>query len=239
MYQLTELQNYLKRINAGHFLDVATGDGDFLLYLLDSFNSFESATGIDTNTESLKAARLKAGMQKVDLIQANVRKLPFEENYFDVVAVSNSLHHFEYPEKALQSMLRVLVPGGLIIINEMISDDLNPAQRAHLAYHSLKAETDRAMGIYHRNIYSKVEIMSLIGGILPEPAVSVISEDPPMITSREKLWQFFRKIDDYISGVAHLSDSFIYEEKARVVKEMVETNGFQKPPQLGLLIYKN
>src|SRR5665648_563339 len=121
MYQLAELQKYLKRISAGHLLDVATGEGDFLLFLLESFSSFDSATGLDINPENLKIARNKIGRQKVDFLQGNVRRLPFEDNYFDTITVSNSLHHFDNPVKAIQSMLRVLVPGGLFVINEMIN----------------------------------------------------------------------------------------------------------------------
>ncbi len=238
MYHLPELQKYLKRINAGHFLDVATGEGDFLIYLLDAFSSFESATGIDINTESLKAARINLGMQKVDLVQGNVRKLPFEENYFDTIAVSNSLHHFDQPVKAIQSMLRVLVPGGMVIINEMINDQLNAAQQAYFDYHSLKAEIDRATGIYHRNIYTKDELPGIIFEVLPEPAVVVVSEDPPIIYSREKMWQFFRKLDDFVSNAARLSNSNEYEQRAQKIKDRIEAHGFQKPPQLGIVAYK-
>ncbi len=238
MYHLPELQKYLNRINAGHFLDVATGDGDFLIYLLDSFSSFESATGLDINPENLKTGQKNFGMQKVDLVQGNVRKLPFEDNYFDTIAVSNSLHHFDQPVKAIQRMLRVLVPGGMIIINEMTNDQLNAAQQAHFEYHSLKAEIDRATGIYHRTIYTKDELLRVISEVLPEPAVVVVSEDPPFIYSREKMWQFFRKLDDFVSNAAHLSNGIEYEERAQKIKDMIEVHGFQKPPQLGIVAYK-
>jgi len=239
MYQLIELQKYLKRINAGNLLDIATGEGDFLFFLLDSFSSFDSATGLDMNPENLKIARRNAGMQKIDFVQGNVRKLPFEDNYFDTVSVSNSLHHFDHPVKAIQSMLRVLVPGGLIVINEMINEHLNPAQQAQFEYHSLKAEVDTLEGRYHRKIYTKDELLEIVSESLLEPAVVVISEDTPIIYSREKMWQFFRKLDDFVSNVAHLSNGLEYEQRAQTIKEMIETNGFQKPPQIGILAYKD
>jgi ubiquinone/menaquinone biosynthesis C-methylase UbiE len=239
MYQLLELQKYLKRINAGHLLDIATGEGDFLLFLLDSFSSFDSATGLDLNPENLKIARRKVGMQKIDLVQGNVRKLPFEDNYFDTVSVSNSLHHFDHPVKAIQNMLRVLVPGGLLVINEMIHEHLNPAQQAQFEYHSLKAEIDTSAGRYHRKIYTRDELMEILNECLLEPAVVVISEDQPIIYSREKMWQFFHKLDDFVSNVAHLSNGLEYEKQALTIKEMIESNGFQKPPQIGILAYKD
>ena len=239
MYQLVELQKYLKRINAGHLLDIATGEGDFLFFLLDAFNSFDSATGIDINPLSLKTARQRITRLKVDLIQGNVRKLPFEDNYFDTVAVSNSLHHFENPGKAIQSMMRVLLPGGLMVINEMINKDLNLAQQAHFEYHSLKAEIDTLSGGYHRKIYLKDELLEILQENSIDPAVIVISVDPPIIYSREKMWQFFHKLDDFISNAAHLPNGLEFEERAQNIKAMIELNGFQKPPQIGILAYKD
>lgn len=239
MYQLAELQKYLKRINAGHLLDVATGEGDFLVYLIKSFSSFDSATGIDINAENIKTARQKTGKQKVDFLQGNVRKIPFEDNYFDTVTLSNSLHHFDHPVKDIQSMLRVLVPGGLLVINEMINDNLNPAQQTHFEYHTLKAEIDNSGGVYHRQIYNKDEIMEIIRESLLEPAVVVISEDPPMISSHEKMWQFFRQLDDLVSNVTHLPKGLEFEQRAKNIKELIKANGFQRPPEIGILAYKD
>jgi SAM-dependent methyltransferase len=239
MYQLRELQEYLKRINAGHLLDVATGEGDFLLFLLDSFISYDSATGLDISAENLKIARRNIGMQNVDLMQGNVRKLPFEDNYFDTITVSNSLHHFENPVKAIHSMLRVLVPGGLLVINEMVNQDLNPAQQAHFAYHSLKAEIETSAGGYHRTIYSRDELMEIVNDSALEPAVVVVCIDAPTIYSHEQIWQFFRKFDDFISNSTHLPNGLDYERRAQVIKEMIRADGFQKPPQIGILAYKD
>ncbi len=239
MYQLSELQKYLKRINAGHLLDVATGEGDFLLFLLESFSSFDSATALDINVENLKIAKNRVGRQKVDFIQGNIRKLPFEDNYFNTITVSNSLHHFDNPVKAIQSMLRVLIPGGLLVINEMVNEHLNPAQQVHFNYHSLKAEIDTEEGGYHRKIYTREELMEIIQESALLPAVTIISEDPPIINSHEKMWQFFRKLDDLVSNASHLPDGLAFEQRAQNIKEMIEANGFQKPPQIGILAYKD
>lgn len=239
MYQLTELQKYLKRINAGHLLDVATGEGDFLLFLLESFSSVDSATGLDINAENLKIARKKIGQQKVDFLQGNVRRLPFEDNFFDTVTVSNSLHHFDNPAKAIQNMLRILIPGGLLVINEMINEHLNPAQQTHFEYHSLKAEIDSAKGGYHRKIYTREELWEIVRESGLEPAVEVTNEDPPIIYSHEKMWQFFRKLDDFVSNATHLPNGLAFEQRAQRIKEMIEANGFQKPPQIGILAYKD
>jgi SAM-dependent methyltransferase len=239
MYQLQELQKYLKRINAGHLLDVATGEGDFLLFLLDSFSSVDSATGLDINAENLKLAKNHITAKTVEFIQGNIRKLPFEDNYFNTIAVSNSLHHFDHPVKAIQNILRVLIPGGLLIINEMINDHLNPAQQVNFEYHSLKAEIDTAEGRYHRKIYTREELMEIIAESALVPSVLVTCEDPPIIYSQEKMWQFFRKLDEFASTAIHLPNGLEFEQRIQDIKNRIGINGFQKPPQIGILVYKD
>lgn len=240
MYQLRELRSYLENACVGHLLDVATGEGDFLRFLLESVASFDSATGLEPNKERLAAAKNKLFPYKVDLVLGNVRKIPFEESYFDFVTVSNSLHHFEQPVKALQAMLRVLVSGGRLLINETVCDGLNPAQEAHLAYHTLKADIDTAKGIFHRQTYSRNEIFDLAREAHVEVEKVIISDDEPvLLNSREKIWQFSHKIDDMIASAGELPQKHSYESRGWELKERIRTDGFQLPPQVTMIAYKS
>jgi SAM-dependent methyltransferase len=240
MYYLPELRKYLERLHAGHLLDVATGEGEFLLFLLESFASFDSATGLDVSSESIKLAKEKLSHYKIDFVLGNIRKLPFEDNYFDTVTVSNSIHHFELAVKAITSLARVLSPGGLLLINEMIYEELNPAQQNHYDYHCLKAEIDKANGIYHRKIYTSDELLSIIREANVEIDFTILSNNEmPILNSREKMWQFFRKIDEMTGFAAHLPNGQEYEERAIMIKENISKTGFQIPPQLAVLAYKS
>ena len=239
MYQLKELQSYLQNACVGHLLDVATGKGEFLHFLLESVASYDSATGLETNKERLAIAKNKLFAYKVDLVLGNVRKLPFEEHYFDFVSVSNALHHFELPVKAIQSMMRVLVSGGRLLINETISEDLNPAQEAHFEYHNLKADIDTANGIYHRHSYTRQEIYELVFEAHVEVEKSILTiDEPPMLNSKEKIWQFSHKIDEIIATASELPLKNEYESRGWDLKEKIRTNGFQLAPQLSLIAYK-
>lgn len=240
MYELTELRSYLENACIGHLLDVATGEGDFLRFLLDSVASFDSATGLDSSKERLSAAKNKLFPYKVDLVLGNVRKLPFEESYFDFVTVSNALHHFEQPVKSIQSMIRVLVSGGRLLINETICDGLNPAQESHLDYHTLRADIDTAKGVYHRHTYTTPEILDLLKEAQVEVEKTILSDnEPPMLNSREKIWQFSHKIDELIASASELPWKNSYESRCGALKEKILTDGFQLPPQLTLIAYKS
>jgi SAM-dependent methyltransferase len=240
MYQLTELRSYLEFACVGHLLDVATGEGDFLKFLLESVASFDSATGLDSDKECLKIARNKLFPHKVDFVHGNVRKLPFEDSYFDFVSVSDGLHHFEQPVKALQTMLRVLVQGGRLLIIETLTDNLNPAQAAHVDYHTLKADIDTANGIYHHPNYSREEVMDFVREANIEvEKIILCDQEPSILNSREKVWQFLRKIDQMISLANNLPNQTDYETRAGMLKEKISEVGFQTPPQLTLIAYKS
>lgn len=239
MYQLSELRSYLENACVGHLLDVATGEGDFLRFILDSVASFDSATGMESGKENLAIAKNKLFPYKVDLVLGNIRKLPFEESYFDFVTASNALHHFELPVKAIQSMMRVLVSGGRILINETISSGLNPAQEAYLEYHTLRADIDAAMGIFHRHYFTRDEIFALLQEAHVDVENIFISNDEPdILNSKEKIWQFSHKIDEMVASAADLPQKNNFESRGWSLRENIKMNGFQKPPQLTLIAYK-
>ena len=239
MYQLSELHSYLENACVGHLLDVATGEGEFLRFLLESVASFDSATGLEPNKESLTVAKNRLFPFTVDLVLGNVRKLPFEESYFDFVTVSNGLHHFEHPAKAIQAMMRVLISGGRLLVNETISDGANPAQESYLAYHSLKADIDTAMGGYHRDYYTSEALTSLFQEAHVEAERSFLSVDEPeMLNSKEKIWQFSHRIDEMVASAGELPQKISFESRSLELKEKIRNNGFQKPPQLTLIAYK-
>lgn len=239
MYKLTELRAYLENACIGHLLDVATGEGNFLRFLLDSVASFDSATGLDSNKESLAAAKNKLFPFKVDLVHGNIRKLPFEENYFDFVTVSNAMHHFEQPVKAIISMMKVLVSGGRVLINETICNSATPAQEAYLDFHSLKADIDIAMGAYHRHYYSRDGLFALLQEAHVDVEKIFISDnEPDILNSKEKIWQFSHKIDEMVASAGELPQKNNFESRGWALREKIKINGFQKPPQLTLIAYK-
>ncbi len=110
-------------------LDIAGGTGD----LSRKFSSLVGPTGevvlADINASMLKVGRdrlLDKGVaSNIRFVQADAEKLPFPDNYFDVVTIAFGLRNVTHKEDALRSMLRVLKPGGRLLVLEF-SKPSNP-----------------------------------------------------------------------------------------------------------------
>jgi len=109
-------------------LDVGCGSG-ILLNGAAMRLTTGKATGIDIwaphsgggNLELLwKNARAEGVADRIEFKEADARKMPFEDASFDVVMSSGALHHishnFDDHERAVREMVRVLRPGGRIVI---------------------------------------------------------------------------------------------------------------------------
>lgn len=79
--------------------------------------------GIDTENFLLDMARTEAKNRNITNAHfqlGNILKLPFPDNFFDVVYETASLSYLsEYKEIAIKEMLRVLKPGGIIAVREL------------------------------------------------------------------------------------------------------------------------
>ncbi|QEY59760.1 bifunctional demethylmenaquinone methyltransferase/2-methoxy-6-polyprenyl-1,4-benzoquinol methylase UbiE [Pseudomonas sp. C27(2019)] len=110
-------------------LDIAGGTGD----LSRKFSSLVGPSGevvlADINASMLKVGRdrlLDKGVaSNIRFVQADAEKLPFPDNYFDVVTIAFGLRNVTHKEDALRSMLRVLKPGGRLLVLEF-SKPSNP-----------------------------------------------------------------------------------------------------------------
>lgn len=64
-----------------------------------------------------RAQALASGVQAQALmVVSDFHDFPFTTDYFDVAFVAASVHHTRRPEQVLREMLRVLKPGGLLIL---------------------------------------------------------------------------------------------------------------------------
>ena len=117
-------------------LDIATGTGDFAIEAL-SLNP-EKIIGVDISEGMLSIGREKLIKKnltdKIELLSGDSEVLPFEDNFFDAVIVSFGVRNFENLEKGLSNMLRVLKPGGKVVILEFSKPKSFPFKQIYQFY---------------------------------------------------------------------------------------------------------
>lgn len=122
----------LKPISPKRILDIATGTGDFAIELL-SLKPNE-IVGLDISEGMLQVGRDKMKKRKVDniisMVLGDSENLPFEDGHFDAITVGFGVRNFENLEKGLSEMLRVIRPGGKIIILEFSKPKKFPVKQA-------------------------------------------------------------------------------------------------------------
>lgn len=109
-------------------LDVGCGDG-VLAAALARRGAF--VTGVDADLHMLAAARKRANTEalQMTLIEGDARALPFPEAAFDAVVAVTVLCFLHDAERAVMEMVRVLKPGGCLVIGELGRWNLWAAKR--------------------------------------------------------------------------------------------------------------
>lgn len=156
-------QDVLGGVDGGRVLDVATGEGGFVQFLIAGLRDFAEIIGIDISKSGRDGFEEAFGDRhgvRFEVMDAQAMSFPAAS--FDTVAISDSLHHFEHPIVVLREMLRVLRPAGHLIVSEMYRDGQTPAQLTHVELHHWAAEINRTEGIFHRETYLRSELVRLL-----------------------------------------------------------------------------
>jgi len=101
-------------------LDVAGGTGDLAMQLAKRAGDEGEVWLTDINTEMLARGRdrLNDAGYSLPAIRCDAEKLPFANSYFDCVTVAFGLRNMTHKDIALNEMLRVLRPGGRLMVLE-------------------------------------------------------------------------------------------------------------------------
>ncbi|MBM41056.1 MAG: hypothetical protein CL483_03915 [Acidobacteria bacterium] len=101
--------------NCSMILEVGCGIGELTVYLE---KHFESVCGVDSSHKSLVVAQ--RGLKKAPgcLYVSEGERLPFADARFDGIVLRGVIHHLPYPDQVLNECMRVLKPGGKLVIFE-------------------------------------------------------------------------------------------------------------------------
>ena len=99
-------------VKAKTVLELATGTGVITKNIVNAAAHIEAT---DASTEMIAEAKRDNHSTKLHFSVQDMFRLPYTEESFDVVIVSNALHIVPQPEKALAEIHRVLKDDGVLI----------------------------------------------------------------------------------------------------------------------------
>ncbi|MFT4822665.1 MAG: demethylmenaquinone methyltransferase/2-methoxy-6-polyprenyl-1,4-benzoquinol methylase [Halioglobus sp.] len=119
-------------------LDIAGGTGDLAARFADIVGPEGKVILADINESMLQVGRDKlidtGRYANIDCVQADAQDLPFPDDSFDCITIAFGLRNVTDKDAALRSMLRVLKPGGRLLVLEFSTPKNELLSKAYDAY---------------------------------------------------------------------------------------------------------
>jgi len=109
-------------------LEIGCGSGAFITFVARAVGQSGEVYALDIQLAMLKQLENKLAkpenndIQNIRIVNGNAYNLPFDDNSFDLVYMVTVLPEIPDRNKALQEVLRVLKPGGILAITEFLPD---------------------------------------------------------------------------------------------------------------------
>ena len=104
-----------------HLLDVGCGTGDDVRALAQGIGAHGWSVGLDASAVMITEAqhRHAAAGLPIAFVVGNAQHLAFADASFDRCRAERVLMHLDHPEHALAEMVRVVRPGGKVVVFDM------------------------------------------------------------------------------------------------------------------------
>ena len=129
----------ISRVRLGEkVLDVASGTGDLACQFAKRVGDEGQVILTDINESMLRVGKnrlLDKGIfSNVKYVIADAEQLPFPDNYFDCITIAFGLRNVTRKENALESMHRILKPGGRLLVMEFSQITMKALRPAYDRY---------------------------------------------------------------------------------------------------------
>ena len=96
-------------------LDAGCGGGRHAVELNNTWKA-KTVIGVDVSDSVTTANERTREVDDIHIVQAGIHRLPFANNYFDIVFCLGVLQHLSKPQRAFSYLVYHLKPGGRIVI---------------------------------------------------------------------------------------------------------------------------
>jgi ArsR family transcriptional regulator len=111
--------------------DLGAGEGAFALLLAQRA---KKVIAVDTSAKMIEVGRdqaLRHGVENVEFRLGDMEEIPIGDAEVDLVFFSQSLHHALHPERAVEEAARILVPGGRIVLLDLMKHRFEEARELY------------------------------------------------------------------------------------------------------------
>jgi ubiquinone/menaquinone biosynthesis C-methylase UbiE len=111
--------------------DLGAGEGAFALMLAQRA---KKVIAVDTSAKMIEVGRELAhrhGLDNLEYRLGDMEQIPIDSASVDLVFFSQSLHHALHPERAVSEAGRILVPGGRIVILDLVKHRFEEARELY------------------------------------------------------------------------------------------------------------
>ncbi|NHJ48586.1 MAG: methyltransferase domain-containing protein [Asgard group archaeon] len=199
-------------------LDAGCGTGDDVLVLSKLVGDKGKVIGIDIAEEMIKEAKEKTkDIPNIELYQANIYELDFDDNTFDGVRADRVFQHLEHPTKALKELVRVTKSGGNIIV-------MDPDWTTLVLDHPNKDFTDRYLS-YQTTIITNPSSGTKLANMFLDQGLQDVTVVPDVLYLRNYneaniVWMIETYIDKAINeGVFQKEEAIAWIKEFKTLNE--------------------
>lgn len=121
----------IKVLNYKVVADLGAGEGTLAQLLAQRA---EKVIAVDLSPKMVEygqALAIQNGLHNLEYRLGDIENPPIEEKSLDLAILSQALHHAEHPQRAIDAALRILKPGGRLIVLDLVQHHFEEARELY------------------------------------------------------------------------------------------------------------
>jgi ArsR family transcriptional regulator len=121
----------IKVLNYKVVADLGAGEGTLAQLLAQRA---EKVIAVDLSPKMVEFGQnlaIQNGLSNLEYRIGDIETPPIENNSLDLAVLSQALHHAEHPQRALDAALRILKPGGRLIVLDLLLHTFEEARQIY------------------------------------------------------------------------------------------------------------